>query len=400
MTVSLNDAAIGITLDTLKDADWTARRFYHEGDPFFRDTVQAVREARQSIRVETYIFHLDRLTRVLLDELGRARTRGCQVQLLIDGFGSLYWLESIADECRRREIELRVWEPLPRRLSSLRRLLVPLQFRIARVLRKLNRRDHRKVTIIDDRAAFVGSFNLSSVHSEEIMGANAWRDSGAYVEGESVRDLVGAFDMAWARARRTSFRRFFTRRIRGWRYDPRRSRVRLNASPRDRRFINRDLVRRLRRATGSVRLVSAYFMPTRSVLNALRGAARRGVRIEIITPGPSDVPLVKWAGAGVMKALLRSGAKLFEYQKTILHAKYYLIDGWATVGSTNLNHRSLFHDLEAEAVFEDADSLGKLQAQFAIDLANSREITLETLRRRPLYLRLLSSIAFRLRYVL
>lgn len=384
----------------MRDADWTARRFFHSGDDYFREMVNDLREARHLIRVETYIFNLDSLTEILLAEMGAAHTRGCTVQLLVDGFGSYYWLQSLTDRCRHYGIELRVWEPLPRSLGGLRRFVIPWKFKFVRVLRRLNRRDHRKVTLIDDRIAYVGSFNLTQVHSERIMGERAWRDTGARLEGESVRDLVGAFSKAWARSRRTSFRRFFARPFDGWAYDPRRSRVRLNASRKSRRFLNRDLVRRLNRTDREILLTSAYFMPTRAVLAALRKAARRGVRVEIIVPGPSDVPIVKWAAAGVSKALLKAGVRLHEFQKRVLHAKFYLIDDWATIGSTNLNHRSLFHDLEVEAVFEDPASLKELREQWEKDRASSVEMSLQSFKNRHLFRRILESIAFRLRYIL
>lgn len=362
--------------------------------------VQDIREARAWIRIETYIFHWDALTAILIEELGQAKKRGCHVQLLVDGFGSFFWLRTLSEQCLKHDIELRVWEPLPRGVRGFRRLLAPLKFRFIQVLRKLNRRDHRKVALIDDRIAYLGSFNLTQVHSERIMGARSWRDSGVRLEGESIRDLIGAFHKAWARARRTSFRRFFSRAPQKWKYEPRRSRIRLNASRRGRRFNNRDLVRRLHSASAQVLFVSAYFMPTRAVLNALRKAARRGVRVEIIIPGPSDVPVVKWAAAGVTKKLLKAGVAVHEFQNRVLHAKYYLIDDWAALGSSNLNHRSLFHDLEVEAVFEDAESLSELGRQWEKDRGSSLQLTYGALRSRSVWMWLLETIAFRLRYLL
>lgn len=396
----LNDAATDIRLKPMRTSDWTLSRFFHHGDDFFRELVRRIREARTSIRVETYIYTDDALTRMLLEELGQARRRGCRVQLLVDGFGSYYWLDVLRERCARLEIELRVWEPLPHNFAAFRRLLRGLSFRFFRLMKKLNRRDHRKIVLVDDATAFLGSMNWTQVHSENLMGKAAWRDSGVILEGESVQDLVRAFVLAWKRSRRPWFRRIFKRGLRDPHYDPRASRVRLNQSRKDRHFFARDLIHRLDKARTRILIESAYFLPTRRVFMALVDAAKRGVQVEIIIPGPSDVPLVKWASANICRTLARNGVRIHEYQVRILHAKFLVIDDWAALGSTNFNHRSLFHDLEVEATFENPVAVKELARQWDVDRRLSRPYTESTYRAMPWFLRWLGALAFKMRWIL
>ncbi|MBX2986912.1 MAG: phosphatidylserine/phosphatidylglycerophosphate/cardiolipin synthase family protein [Bdellovibrionaceae bacterium] len=381
--------------------NWTLRRFHHSGDEYFSDMLHAIRHARRSILVETYIFEWDSLTRLLMEELRRARERGCEVKILVDGFGSFYWLETLAQECREAGIELRVWKPLPRGFLGLQSLIRRAGFRVTRLLRQFNRRNHRKLTLIDERLVFLGSMNWTQVHCERLMGLRAWRDSGVALEGPAVQHILRAMRLAWRRAGRSQpLRKAWRRGLRDPRYKSLTSAVRLNQSWKDRRHLTSDLLRRLRRSQQRVRIESAYFLPTRALLVALKKAARRGVPVEVIQPGPSDVPAVKWAAAAMSRNLIKAGVRLYEYQPRILHAKFLIIDGWAALGSTNMNHRSFFHDLEVEAVFEDAADVEGLNRQWQADRRLSRVLTEIEINAAPWWQRWLESWAFRLRWFL
>lgn len=384
----------------MMDRYWTHRQFFHTGDEFFSAALRCIREAKHQIQIETYIFQMDALTKMLLQELKIAVERGCKVQLLVDGVGSYFWLESLAEACRRDRIDLRVWQPLPQGVSSFRRMLAPARFRFLRLLRTLNRRDHRKMVLCDGTIVFMGSMNWTHVHSEKIMGAAAWRDSGVRLQGSCVQELQRAFQLAWQSSRQGSVRRLLRIGLKDRLYNPRTSWVRLNQSRKDRRYLNRDLIRRLRTAKNRILIESGYFLPTRALTVALKKTAKRGVRVEIIVPGPSDVPVVQWAAAGLSISLLKAGVRLHEYQKTILHGKFWILDDWASIGSMNLNHRSVFHDLEVEATFTDRESVEGLTRQWEIDRDHCKVLDLKTLKSVGWPKRILQFIAFRLRYIL
>lgn len=379
---------------------WSHWKFYHRGDEFFGALVEALRKAKQSIEIETYIFETDPFTLGLLDELGEARRRGVEVRLLVDGIGSYFWLEALKDRCRELGIDLRVWQPLPRNFAGARRLLWLAGFRLIRILRQLNRRNHRKIVLIDSKVAFLGSQNWTQVHSESFMGDKAWRDSGLQVEGPAVADLQAAVAVAWKKSSIQRFRFWTLQQSKVRRYHALLSAARLNLDARNRRHIIRDVLHRIHRSKKRILIESAYFLPTRSQFRALRKAAKRGVDVRIIVPGESDVPLVKWAAHDLSILLRKAGVKIYEYQPRILHAKFYVIDDWAAIGSTNFNHRSFFHDLEVEAVFDQPEAVSELAAQWNQDLTES--LPQEEVRKAPrsFWRRWLFYFAFRIRYIL
>lgn len=379
-------------MKSISSTTWTHLEFFHSGDELFDALLERIRHARKSVRLEYYIFEYDSWTRILLEELGQARRRGCEVQLLVDGVGSFFWQDKIVEECRLKQIDLRVFMPV-RGARSFSRLIVPLRFRVLLLLRLLNRRNHRKIGLIDGEWAFLGSMNMTQVHSERRLGSRAWRDTGVLVRGEAVADLERAYHVSWVRSRRRFFRRFFWRRDRL--YDPGKSPFRLNTSRHDRRFLNRDLLLRLRLSKERILIETAYFLPQRAYLREFIRAARRGVRVEIIMPGPSDVPLVQWAALPVLARLLKAGVILHEYQPRILHAKFQVIDGWACVGSLNFNHRSFIHDLEADLALNERPSVDALAAQWEQDRLLCRQVEVVDVRGRAWWKRIVGWLAYR-----
>lgn len=377
---------------------WTSFQFFHAGDEYFAAMTSLFREARTEILVETYIFEMDSLTDLLLTEMGLARKRGCRVRLLVDGFGSFPSLAALEERCRKEDIELRIFKNLPRSFASFLSALRSQRGRLFHLLRLWNRRNHRKFTLVDERQLLLGSFNWTKVHSESLMGTRAWRDSGVLLEGPGLADLRAAFESAWRLSRPKLWRRFLPRIERRPRPHPRASLLRIHEGRRLRRWFMRDLLGRFRRSERRVLIVSAYFLPTRSLIKGLIEAARRGVDVRVIVPGPSDVPAVRWAAAGLISRLIRSGVRVLEYQGRVLHAKYLLIDEWATLGSLNLNHRSFFHDFEIEAVFKEPDAVADLERQWFRDARECKPLSDPLGPGVPLWKRWAQRLAFRLRY--
>ncbi len=383
-----------------KPTAWTNIELHFTGDQYFSELLTAFRHAKKHIQIETYIFNIDTVTRMLLEELTKARERGVRIQLLVDGFGSFMSIPALDDFCKRHDIEFRVYQPLPLSSYGSGRTLWTFILNFFRMFRKLNRRNHRKTVLIDHKIGFVGSMNWTHVHSRKAYGHRAWRDTAVRVEGDLVEILSHAFKVSWYRALKLAFKRFRKKPplLKG--YDPRKSLIRLNTSLRDRWRLHHDLLHRIRSAKQRVQLTTAYFLPHRSLMQALRQAVLRGVQVEVIVPGPSDAPIVKWAAFELAHKLLKSGVKIYEYQTTILHAKVVLIDDWATVGSTNLNYRSFLHDLEVEVVLTDASALKLLENQFRQDKENSQAFDEKMYKSVSWPRRLLYRLAFRIRYLL
>lgn len=377
---------------------WSAVRIFYSGDEYFESMLHDIRNATHSITIESYIFNIDPLTLNILDELGKARARGVSVKIVVDGFGAYYNIPDLDRLCSKRGIEFRVFHPLPYPLLWARELFSKYSLHSSLLFKSLNRRNHRKVTIIDEKRAYLGSLNFTQDHSAKYKGTKAWRDTGVWVEGPPLQALVLAFQISYLR----TYVKGLTQWIGRWkrRADPFENVLRLNTTQRSRRRLYRNLLIRLSTAQSRIYVTTAYFLPKRSLLRAFLKAARRGVDVKIMMPGKSDVPMVKWAAFSMVRFLLQKKIAIFEYQKTILHAKTMIIDDDVFIGSFNLNHRSILHDLEVEAVLKDPESLQSMLDQWGKDLQDSKRVGEKDFMRPSWIWRPLYRLAFRLRYLL
>lgn len=377
---------------------WSQVRIFHSGDEYYQSLIKDIRQAEKSITIESYIFAVDKLTEIILNELSQAVERGCSVKIVVDGFGSYYYIPQLDKVCSRRGIELRVFHPFPYPFLWFQSFFKKNTLKTSFLVKKVNRRTHRKITIIDERRAYLGSLNFTQHHSEQIMGTRAWRDTGVWVEGPPIKRLVLAFQISYLR----TYIKGLINWVGRWRIkaEPFESLLRLNTTQRTRRRLYKDLLLRINRSKSRIYVTTAYFLPKRSLLRALLTAARRGVDVQILIPGKSDVPMVKWAAFYIVRLLLQRRIPILEYQKTILHAKTMIIDDDVFIGSFNLNHRSILHDLEVEVVLKDKDSLNNMLRQWQIDVSNSKLASEKDFAAPSWLARILYKIAFRLRYML
>jgi len=379
---------------------WDQIQFFHSGDEFFTELISSIRRAEKSISLEFYIFEIDDLTDLLLTELQLAVLRGCEVRLLVDGVGSLFYLEALQKRCVREGVQFRTYRPLPSFLQWLVRIPDVLFSRAPSTFRRINRRNHRKTVVIDNIYALIGSFNMSRVHFEKLSGPTTWRDSAVKVKGHATESLAAAFELAWVFSHKSPLTPSLVNFQRGKVQTVLQGHelLRLNVNDKLRRHLYKDLCRRISKAQNRVYVVTAYFLPKRAVLRALAKAAKRGVEVKIIIPGPSDVPLVKWAAYELPYKLQKQGVQLYEYQKRVLHAKYMVIDNWCSLGSFNLNHRSILHDLEVEAVLTDAESISNITQQFSKDIQASTPFEAKSFEKTSLWFHWFAKTLFKLRY--
>lgn len=323
------------------------------GDEAFAAMLAAIAAARRSVRFETYIFSAgapgDEFLEVLLD----ARQRGVRVQVLLDAFGSL-------------ELPDSYWEPL-RHLGGEMRWFNPLS------LGRFNIRNHRKLLVCDEHTAFVGGFNVSPEWLGD--GVNqGWRDLGLELGGAVAGALAVSFDEMYALAefRHQRFARF--RRARARKQVPACDCDLLLSGPgRGRHPIRRALQHDLARAR-SVQVIAAYFLPPLRLRRALLRAARQGVRVQLILPGKSDVPLMQAAARSLYRRLLAAGVELYEYQPQILHSKFLLLDDTVFVGSANLDPRSFGLNYDLLVRWPNPALAAEARALFADHLSHCRRI--------------------------
>ncbi|MBA2482049.1 MAG: cardiolipin synthase B [Planctomycetes bacterium] len=381
---------------------WTTERLFCEGDEYFDALLGEIGEAQSAIAFETYIFCDDEIGARVVSALIAAAARGVEVRLLVDGVGSSPWIRSRGPDLARAGVQLRVYHPppwtiLPHGWPGFASLMRAFSF-----FRHLNRRNHRKMCLIDRRAAWVGSLNVDRRHLRSLAAEEAWRDVGARVEGAGLATLEKAFDRDWRHSWRLSdeFLRptfiLHSRRLRV----PGGHLVRLNHGIRMRKRFNRDLLNRVASGQRRVWITSAYFIPNRSLLYSLTLASLTGADVRLMVPAKSDVLFMPWIGRAFYHRLARAGVRVFEYQPRMLHAKTVLVDGWLSVGSTNLNNRSLIHDLEVEVVLTHPESHKSYEEMFERDLADSREVDAQEWANRPIWERQLGRIGLLVKYFL
>lgn len=373
---------------------WSDVKFYFSGDGYFQSILERIQQAAREIRIEMYMFNFDELGQAILETLRQARLRGVEVYVLVDGIGSLSFLAELDEYCRKNDIHFKIYHPVPIRLRFLQRFsFKALTWKNIRwffiMFRKINNRDHRKVFLIDQKIAFVGSQNINKVHSETLSLNHAWRDTGVEVQGPPVEQLVSTSEFAWKKAKPDGLKY-------SWRFHERV--LRLSARRKHRLMRIREMIKSFNQAQKRIWITTAYFLPNRKTVRALANAAKRGVDVTLCLPAMSDMPFMKWTSWLLYDRLLKAGVKIYEYQDRILHAKSLIVDGWGTVGTYNFNHRSLIHDLEVEVVMDKPQWIEILEKQWVIDLKKSKFIKPDGKGYSNIFLRLIANIFYWFRY--
>lgn len=332
---------------------WTKEILYRRGDEYFDAVAEALSKAQRAIIVEMYIFANDPIGDRFCDILCEASRRGVQVKILIDAIGSNSWELAFGSKCKDAGVEYRIFHRLFSRHFTL-----------------LNKRTHRKLIIIDDKVAFIGSRNIVRVHSEMQCGSDAWFDLSLLITGEGLADLAQSFEFLWKRSAAHLIDRFSPFRSNGLHPEL----VRMNVSRLARRAHYKDLFIRLKNARHQIRVMTGYFVPPRVLVKSLCTAARNGVRVDIILPERSDVFFIAWLSRVFYAPLLDAGVQIYSYQPAMLHAKSLIIDDWMIIGTSNFNHRSIFHDIETDIVLTHEDTKRELIS--AYEEAISRSCTI------------------------
>lgn len=345
-------------------------KIFLSGENFFYALLQELALAQETIDLETYIFQNDKLGQQIAYTLIAAAKRGVKVRVMVDGAGTPWWGNTLTKEMVNAGIQARVFHAFPWRLwqwhhNSIKRSWIYQGFYL---LSRINKRNHRKVCIIDNRIVFISSANISLCHLSTQQGGKNWRDTGVRLENADIKDLREAFDIAWNHQPlqekiQTIFEKINKKAL-----------IRLNHTRHLRRSLYKSLLLRISKCRNRVWITNAYFVPDNRLLHRLTELAEEGVDVRIMLPHKSDIIFMPWATAAFYDKLLKAGVRIFEYNPSMLHAKSLILDDWFLIGSSNLNHRSLFHDLEVDVVIQTPEAKQSLEQQFLLDLEQSTEI--------------------------
>ena len=308
---------------------------------YFDLLLHLINTATDSIHLQTYIYDDDETGMLIADALKSSAKRNVEVYLLTDGYASQIMSQKFIYELRDAGIHFRFFEPFFRSKYFY-----------------LGRRMHHKVFVADAKFALVGGINIANRYNE-MPGKLAWLDYSLYVEGEVAKELCALCWKTWnlfpakmgitpCEEKQLVFD--FRDEETSW------VRMRRNDWVRRKNEISATYIEMLLNARSHITIMCSYFLPGKIIRSLLSNAANRGVKIKVITAGPSDIMLAKYAERWMYDWLLRNKIELFEYQPSILHAKVAVCDSeWLTIGSYNVNNISAYASIELNLDVHSAD---------------------------------------------
>lgn len=330
---------------------------FTEGDVLYKAMLSAIASARRNIRLESYIFKDDEVGWRFAEALAEKARTGVEIRLLIDAAGSLFRISrSLGRYMRNQGIHLRYFHRWSWR--------APFRY---------NRRDHRKMLIVDEKQLFLGGFNIHRESSLLVYGEERWRDTHLGISGDLAVEAAELFDAFWQG--NLAWTPKMVSKV---------SALIPNNTPFCRQPLHCLYIDSFRRVRASIYLTTPYFVPDYRTMQALIAAARRGVDCRLLVPRKSDVWLTQWAARAAYANLLRAGVHVYEYLPRMLHAKTAVVDAsWAMVGTANMDYRSFFVNYELNLVTRNIDLCYELQKQFLHDLSEAEEVSFSKWVNRP-----------------
>ncbi|MDD5304721.1 MAG: phospholipase D-like domain-containing protein [Elusimicrobia bacterium] len=345
--------------------DWDADEYvagnklalFVRGKDLFAAMASAIESASESVNLETYRFGGDDTGRAFAELLARAARRGARVRLIYDSAGSIELEPETETLMRNAGVQILEYHPV-----------APWRPRWA-----WNKRDHRKILVCDGKVGFIGGMNLCDEHAPREQGGLDWPDAHARVEGPAAHELERLFRAVWHK----ETGRWFESDVHpGFLRGPSKVKIVGNHELLRRFVIREAYVNALRAARTDVAIANSYFIPDWRIRRSLAQAVRRGVDVRVLVPGRSDIRSAWYAMRATYASLLTRGVRIFEWQGPMMHAKAVVVDAkWCAVGSYNLDHRSLQHNLEVNLQTTDAPFAAELRKRFDLGLAGAREIT-------------------------
>jgi cardiolipin synthase A/B len=337
------------------------------GDEIFPEMLAAIRGARKTITFEMYIYWRGSVGEQFTAALEERARSGVKVHVMIDALGSQKIEQKVIRRLRDAGARVELYNPV--RWDTIARM---------------NNRTHRKIMVVDGTVGYTGGVGIGDEWTGNAQDRDHWRDTHFRLEGPAVAQMQAAFMENWIEVTGEV--------LHGAEYFPELAEV---GRERAQFFVSSPggggesaqllYLMSIAAAGRSIRLSAAYFVPDDNEVRQLVEARRRGVRVQIIVPGPlTDSAAVRRASRSTWGELLRAGVEIYEYQPTFYHVKVMTVDGlWVTVGSTNFDTRSFSTNDEANLNVYDGAFARAQEAIFAADLERSRRITLEEWERRP-----------------
>lgn len=360
---------------------------FNDGTEKFQALKAAIKKAKHHIHLEYYIVKSDAIGNEIKDLLIEKANEGVRVKFILDRVGSIKVKKGYIQELKAAGVDV-----------------VQYSYFLAPLLRmintQINYRNHRKIVVIDGRIGFVGGINIG----DEYLGKGKlgyWRDTHLMVKGDFALGLQAVFLDDYFTIKKVNGDFFFeTEDFKHYFPEPKKSKgqiMQLIKSGPDSEYpaIMQGVLKMITMAEKHIYISTPYFVPTESIMEALKMASLSGIDVRILFPGRYDHAAVYYASRTYLLELLKCGAKVnFYNSKSFIHAKVMTIDGKiATVGTANMDIRSYELNYEINAVIYDDNKTKELEEQFFEDLESSTEITLNDYENTPKHIRALESLA-------
>lgn len=353
------------------------------GEEKFEDLFEAIRKAEHHIHLEYFNFRNDSIAGLTFKLLAQKAQEGIEVRALFDAFGNFSNNQPLKKKhlkaIRESGVEIVKFDP----------------FRFPYINHAYHR-DHRKIVIIDGKIGYTGGMNIADYYIEGLPEIGEWRDMHVRIEGEGVNYLQDIFLDMWNKTAKQA--------IGGKDYYPLQDDS-INDNKRiaivDRYPIKAPKTMRkvyahaIETAEKKVQIINPYFTPTRTIKKAIKKALKKGTKVEIMIPGKSDISFSPEGAFYIANKLRKRGADIYVFNGGFHHSKIMMIDSlYCTVGSTNLNSRSLCYDYEVNAFIFDEETTHKLIDMFEKDQQNSTLLTKDIYKQRSAWKRLVGWFAY------
>ena len=349
---------------------------YHEGAQAFEDKLQAIRDAEHHVHAQYYILRADHTGKAFVDLLCDKARQGVEVRLLVDAVGSLQ-AHAMIRQLRNAGGKAELFLPI---MAWRRRFVI-------------NLRNHRKILICDGCVGFTGGLNIGDEYLGRTKRFGFWRDTQLRITGPAVLALQRVFAEDWdfSCGEFLSGAKYFPEPDTGGRD---KLQIIWSGPDADHNAIHAVYFAAITRARKRLWIATPYLVPDQAILSGLRSAALHGVDVRIITQSsPPDHWVAHFAARYYWGELLDSGVRIFQYEKGMIHAKVVIADSaWASVGSANMDIRSLRLSFEANCLIYSKSLVHNLENQFEQDLNDSKEVLQAEIRTRPLRFQLAENV--------
>ena len=332
----------------------------------FHNIFNRIKEAKELICLEFYIFRNDETGNELAEILKQKASEGVKVYILYDHFGSFVTSIKFWKDLKQSGIQIRASHPF--------KWTKPFHYVY---------RDHKKVIIIDGNKAFTGGLNIANEYRgyHRFKKKIGWRDTGIFLEGPIAKTLLDTFKKSWEIWKGTPIH--FNKNV-----EPITDGLPVlpifASSAKGRRKMRKLIYDSISQSQKSIYLTTAYFTPSRRMLQILENAVLRGADVKLLLPGKSDISAAYYAGRAFFAKLLKAGVEIYNYQGEILHAKTFVFDEmWSIIGSANLDFQSLRRNDEGNVGIIDTNFGKQMKEIFYEDLKQSEKITLDKWLKRP-----------------